>query len=319
MRRSALILAALWGIVVAAKQPSQGGTDWVVAPGGNGSGSPAAPFGRVQDALNAAQPGDTITLLPGTYEETLSTTRGGTPDHPIRLRAEGPRGTAVVTFSGRVLLVQHPHITVEGLVLDGQYGASDTVSVRTSAHHLTLRNVEVHRSSRDLIDMDGPRGVLIEGSLLHHALNATGGRTDAHGVAAGPVVDLTIRDTEIHTFSGDGFQVDPGRAAPGWNRVTLERCHLWLAPLPTAENGFAAGVVPGENAIDTKAAAALPRATLTIVDTIASGFRDGLISNMAAFNLKENVEVAVDGVTVFDSDIAFRVRGPTSAAPAGAH
>jgi hypothetical protein len=70
--------------------------------------------------------------------------------------------------------------------------------------------------------------------------------------------------------------------------------------------------VAGENAIDTKANASLTRATLTIRDTVASGYRAGLISNMAAFNLKENVDVTVDGVTVYDSEIAFRLRGPGS-------
>jgi hypothetical protein len=210
------------------------------------------------------------------------------------------------------LRVDHAYFVVEGLVLDGQYGAADAVDVNDGANFLTLRNVEVRRSSKDLIDIGRPQGVLIEGSLVHHALNATGGRTDAHGIVAGAVRDLTIRDTEIHTFSGDGIQVDPGRAAPGWDRVTVERCRIWLAPLPAAANGFAAGVVAGENAIDTKANASLSRATLVIRDTVASGYRGGLISNMAAFNLKENVDVTVDGVTVYDSEIAFRLRGPGS-------
>jgi hypothetical protein len=92
----------------------------------------------------------------------------------------------------------------------------------------------------------------------------------------------------------------------------VERCRIWLAPLPHAENGFAAGAVPGENAIDTKANASLLRATLVIRDTVAWGYRSGLIGNMAAFNLKENVDVTVDGVTVYDSEIAFRLRGPGS-------
>jgi hypothetical protein len=190
--------------------------------------------------------------------------------------------------------------------------------VSSEGHFLTLRNVEVRRSSRDLIDMASPHGVLIEGSLIHHALNATNGRTDAHAIAAGAVRDLTIRDTEIHTFSGDGLQVDPGRAAPGWDRVTVEGSRIWLAPLMAAENGFPAGAVPGENAIDTKASVSLPRATLVIRDTVASGFRAGLITNMAAFNLKENVAVTVDRVTVYDSDIAFRLRGPAASSVGGA-
>ena len=133
-----------------------------------------------------------------------------------------------------------------------------------------------------------------------------------------PCQDLTIRGTEIHTFSGDGFQVDPGRSAPGWNNVTIEGSHIWLAPLPAPENGFAAGIVPGENAIDTKSSPSLPRASIAIRDTTMHGFGAGLIGNMAAVNLKENIEATVDRVTVYDSEIAFRLRGPTSTTPAGA-
>jgi hypothetical protein len=100
--------------------------------------------------------------------------------------------------------------------------------------------------------------------------------------------------------------------------VTVERVHFWLAPLPVAENGFPAGTIAGENAIDTKASASLPRSTILIRDTIAWGFRDGLITNMAAFNLKENIDATVDRVTVYDSEIAFRLRGPGSAQSGGA-
>ena len=126
------------------------------------------------------------------------------------------------------------------------------------------------------------------------------------------MTDLLIRDSEIHTFSGDGLQVDPGRSAPGWNRVTVERTRIWLAPLPAAENGFPAGATTGENAIDTKASTSFPRATIVLRDIVASGFRGAAADNFAAFNLKENVDATVDRVTVYDSDIAFRLRGPAS-------
>jgi hypothetical protein len=268
--------------------------------------------------LNAAQPGDVITVRAGTYAESLRTVRGGKVGAPIRLRAAEGRGSVIVTSVGRVLTVQHPSVTVEGLILDGQYGADDTVRVANGADFFILRDTEVRRSSRDLIDIGGPHGVLIEDALLHHALNATGGRTDAHGIAAGAVRNLTIRRTEIHTFSGDGLQVDPARAAPGWTDVTIDASRIWLAPLPAPANGFAAGVVPGENAVDTKASPTLPRASLTIRDTVAFGFRGGLITNLAAFNLKEHVAVTLDRISVFDSEIAFRLRGPTGTPPAGA-
>jgi hypothetical protein len=292
--------------------------DWFVAPGGTGPGTSGAPFGRIQDGLNAAQAGDVVTVAAGVYTESIRTVRSGSAGARIHVRAQGPRGTVVVTAPANVLRVDHAYITVEGLVLDGQYAAADTVDVNSTAHFLTLRNLEVRRSTRDLIDIGNPQGVLIEQCLIHHALNAAGGRTDAHGVVASAVRNLTIRDTDIHTFSGDGLQVDPGRLAPGWSDVTVERTRIWLEPLPTPQNGFAAGAVPGENAIDTKAASNLPRAVMAIRDVTAWGFRGGLIGNMAAFNLKENVAVDVEGVTVYDSEIAFRLRGPGSALAGGA-
>jgi hypothetical protein len=256
-------------------------------------------------------------LSAGTYAESIRTVRNGTRALPIRVQA-AQAGAALVTFPGRVLRVDHAYVVVEGLVLDGQYAAADTVTVSSAATAFILRRAEVRHSGQELIDIAGPQGVLIEGCVIHHALNASRGRTDAHGIAAGAVQDLTIRDTEIHTFSGDGVQVDPGRSVPGWSRVTIEGSRIWLAPLPAAENGFAAGVVPGENAVDTKASSALPRATMAIRDTSAWGFRNGLISNMAAFNLKENVDVTVDRVTVRDSEIAFRLRGTITSTEAGA-
>ena len=305
--------AALLGLIVLGAAAPAHSAEWFVSPGGVGTGSGSFPFGRIQDALNAARAGDVITVAPGTYAETLTTVRDGAAGAPITLRAAQPR-TAVATRAGRVLSVGHAYLVVEGLVLDGQYGPDDTVRVTSAGNFLELRNVEVRRSSRDLIDLGSPEGVVIDGCLIHHALNPVGGRSDAHGVVGGAVRNLTIRDTEIHTFSGDGVQVDPGRTAPGWDQVTVERSKIWLAPLPAPENGFAAGVVPGENAIDTKQAATNIRSRLIVRDTIAFGFRAG-ITNMAAFNLKDYVDATIDGVTVFDSEIAFRLRG----AAAGAH
>jgi hypothetical protein len=289
--------------------PPSDAAEWFVGPGGTGPGTTGMPFGRIQHALKVAQPGDTITVRDGTYREALRTVRHGASVARIRLRALGARGNVVITAPGRVLTVNHSYFTVEGVVIDGQYGRSDTISVGSDGDFLTIRNTEVRRSTLDLIDLKDPVGVLIENCLIHHALNAADGRRDAHGIAAGSVQNLTVRNTDIHTFSGDGLQLDPDRSAPGWKAVTLDTVRIWLAPLPAAENGFAAGVVPGENAVDTKASDQLPRATLTIRNTTVWGFRAGLIGNMAAFNLKENISATLDRVTVFDSEVAFRVRG----------
>nr|AFB69895.1 putative secreted sugar hydrolase [uncultured bacterium] len=312
MTPSRFRLFALVALCLAAAPLQALGTEWFVAAGAAGNGTATAPFGRIQQALNVAMPGDVVSVRPGTYAESIRTVRNGVDGAPITIRALGGRGFVLVSASGRVLTVDHENIIVDGLMLDGQYGADDTVRVSSGGNTFTLRNAEVRRSSRDLIDMGAPYDVLVEGCLIHHALNPVDGRSDAHGIVAGAVRRLTIRDTEIHTFSGDGFQVDSGRAAPGWTDVLLERNRIWLAPLATDENGYAAGVVPGENAVDTKASPSFARATIHIRDTEAWGFRNGLITNMAAFNIKEHVDAVIDRVTVHDSEIAFRLRGAPS-------
>ena len=306
-------VAALFMAAMLLASPARA-VDWFVAAGGSGDGTMTTPFGTIQAAVNAAQPGDTVRVRAGTYVESVRTARSGVSGKPIRLRAETERGTVIVTVPGRVLTITHAYVTVEGFVFDGQYGDGDTVKIATAASYTTFRNNEVRRSRRDLIDIGGPSSVIIEHCLIHHALNATNGRTDAHGIAAGPVQSLTIRNTEIHTFSGDGFQVDPGRSAPGWSDVVLDSLRIWLEPLPAAEAGFAAGTVVGENAIDTKASTSLPRATITLRNITAWGFQNGLIGNMAAFNLKEHISATLDRATVFDSEIAFRLRGGGAAA-----
>jgi MYXO-CTERM domain-containing protein len=283
-------------------------------------GGPGDPYQTIGEALADAQDGDVITVRAGTYEESLESRAEG-----VTLRAEAG-GEVVITHDGRVLRLRHARFSLEGVVIDGQYGDRDAVIIDDAADHATLRRVEVRRSGRDCIDIRGPAGVRIEESLIHHCLwssvaecDEPGCRQDAHGIVAGPVRDLVIADTEIHTFSGDAFQVDPGRSASGWSDVTIERCRFWLEPLPAAEGGFAAGIVPGENAIDTKTSDDIETpARLVVRDVVAHGFRDGLISNMAAFNMKENVEVIFDRVTVHDSEIAFRLRGATATRPRGA-
>jgi hypothetical protein len=273
-----------------------------------------APFGTIQAAIDGAGPGDVVHVAPGTYAQGIQTKRAGMEGSPITVRGEAG---VLVTAAGRLLTVAHPHHVFEKIVFDAQYADQDAVRIETAATATALRQCEVRRAQRDCIDMGSPTNVLVEGCLIHHCLNATGGRTDAHGIVGAAVRDLTIRDTEIHTFSGDAIQLDPGRTIPAWDNITIEGCTFWLGPLPAAENGFPAGTVAGENAIDTKVPAG-STSHLTIRNTTTYGFRGGLIGNMAAYNLKEGVAADLDRVTISGSEIALRLRAPADVRVANA-
>ena len=306
------LLAVTAATVCSSFAATAAATEYFVESGANGAGTSADPFGSVQAALDAVGPGDIVTIRAGTYTETAETKTDGTAADPITVRAEPGGGTVKLTNSGRVLRIHNAHYVVEGIVVDGQYG--DRIPLDVNTGPFTLRDSDVGFSTRDCIDIGASVGVRIEGCVIHHCLNSSGGRTDAHGLTGGATRDLVVADSEIHSVSGDAIQFDPGRSCPGWDNIRIENSRLWLEPLPQAENGFAAGTVPGENAVDTKTCndPGAPRATLTIVGTTAWGWRNGLIGNMAAFNIKENVDTVFDGVTVFDSEIAFRLRGPGS-------
>ena len=289
----------------------------VVATAATGNGARDA-FETIQDAITVARPGDVIRIRLGVYEERLRTLRSGEDAAPITIRSDTAARAVVVTALGEVLRVDHPNVVFEGLVFDGHYGPARTVDIGAAAHATVLRDVEIRRSGRDCLRIRETQDVLVVNSSIHHCLNAADGRTDAHGIVVGAAQRLTIQDSQIHTFSGDGIQLDPARAAPGWANLVIERCEIWLEPLRNDENGFPAGTVPGENAVDTKVWPDGPRSTITIRDTTAWGYQNGLITNMAAFNLKEKIDARVDRVTVWDSEIAFRVRGSTRRRPGSA-
>ena len=149
----------------------------------------------------------------------LITISGGTQANPILITAaEGEE--VVLTTSGEVLQIEHPWIVISGIIFDGQFGSKDIIDVRAGSDNLHLKNIEVRNSSKDCIDIKESSNITIEDALIHHCLNwENGERKDAHGIVAGYTPGLTIRNTEIHTFSGDGIQIDPDRIEPGWDNV----------------------------------------------------------------------------------------------------
>jgi hypothetical protein len=270
------------------------------------SGNKSYPFKSIQHALNTAVAGERIIIREGTYPESLIFPNAGTALDRITMKPY-PGEEVKIKVQGKVIDVDNPYITINGFIIDGDWGTEDIIRVGDNGNNLILKKVEVMNTLRDCIDMASPENVLVENSKIHDCINVQdGNREDAHALVTYGVKNLVINNSELYYVSGDTlqFQYD------GWDNIIVENTVLWNGKLPTSRGGAPAGVDPGENAVDTKYEIADGRGKLFLKNITAYGWKSDYISNAAAFNIKHNVEVVFDGVTTYDNEIAFRLRGP---------
>lgn len=315
------MLFVLW-FTLCVQLPVTAAEYYVAAGSSNGEGSFLSPFNNFQSAIEKALPGDVIYIMPGVYQESLRITRGGTAGNRLLITAFAADQRPIISALETELIIDDSFVTVEGLILDGDFDASDVVKIEPGGDNAIIRNCEIRNGTRDGIDLDEADDVLIENCEIHHMLAGTfSNQQDAHGIVATRQKNLTIRSCEIYYVTGDCFQTDPSRDTPLWDNVLIENCTLWTGPLPADAADWNAGEVPGENAIDTKinedAVSSSYRAKITLKNIVAYGFVPGYINNRAAFNIKEKVDCQMTNVRVYNNEIAFRLRGPTSRG--GAH
>lgn len=212
-----------------------------------------------------------------------------------------PKGAKVINR----LEITKPGV-YENLIVDGNFARGNLVKI--TADNVTVRNCEIRHSAGNGIGVFGNK-VIIENCRIHHLLNGTfEDQQDAHGIS-GRWGDTIIRNCDISFPSGDCIQFDPDRKSTG--KVVVEQCTLWTAPLDKDMAGFKAGQRPGENAMDTKTMPDGARCRLIIRNCHLHGWNQpAQIDNVAALNLKENVDAEVSGCVFQDNEIALRVRGP---------
>ena len=202
------------------------------------------------------------------------------------------------------LSIQTPGV-YENILVDGQW--SDSTLVKIVADDVTLRNCEIRNGKHNAVVVAG-KNVVIESCKIHHSLAGTfKNQMDSHGITGQPM-NLVIRNCDIGMVSGDAIQFDPGRGE--WDDVLVENCTLWTGPLEKDSAGFKSGERPGENAIDTKQRMSNPRSRMTIRNCLFHGWRQpGQVSNLAALNLKNHVQVTIENCLFRDNEICFRLRG----------
>lgn len=266
-------------------------------------------------------PGDVIFLKRNNiWDETLSLSSSGSNEAPIRVMPYGKGDNPILN----ALHIQADNLILSNLTIDHNKQPTDAVIIRDSSN-CQLQNMIIRNGARDGIDISDSNNIKITNALIHHFLAGSfKEQLDGHGIVVSGTLGVRIKNTEIHHVSGDSFQSDPARNANKMsNQILIEDSHFWTGPL---KKDFNAGWVktdhlpddqkqyPGENAIDTKVVKSdwesVPRMHLTINNLVAHGWQaDNYIKNKAALNLKEKVEVHINGLTLYDNEIALRIRG----------
>jgi hypothetical protein len=100
---------------------------------------PTATFTRIQDGINAAAAGDTVTIDGGVYPEIVVAAKNG-----LTLRAKSSAARPVIV--GRINVASAANVTIDGLEITGWTGTYHGID-QVGGTGLTVRNTVIHDGS----------------------------------------------------------------------------------------------------------------------------------------------------------------------------
>ena len=209
-------------------------TTYYIAPTGSDSAdglSAATPWATFAHAYLFLQPGDTLMLLDGAYDQVLSPTVSGSPGLPITFLAQN-RGQAVIAPTsdcGGISVFSTVDVTYSHLVFDGLFvrghgecsaielGSQDNVPEPQMTHDIIVRNTgafgSANMSNTSVIDL----GNNLRDSLLEDVWAYGFGRK---AIQAFGSLRLTVRRAVVRYdyWDGSGYKPnDPRLAFGGYN------------------------------------------------------------------------------------------------------
>ena len=237
-----------------------------VAPGGRSDnpGTADQPFGRIQDAVDAARAGDCIVVIAGTYHEIVNLSRSGTPDAWIRLEAfpgddaiidgragvDGPNGglpqgdpvktapDGTYFVNGGLLNITGSYIQVSGLQVIRSHGRcvrifpKDTDQREVILQHARVgfchgHGVLVSQASGNSIEEITIRDIEMFGSGSYYpAVREANRGTDWNAaITVNGAHHVYILDSRVHNNWGEALIADSNDA--GSHHVLIERNVFW--------------------------------------------------------------------------------------------
>ena len=139
----------------------------------NGQGTKAAPFKTISQALDMAVAGDTVTILPGVYKESLRFRSGGDKNAPLTLRAAKP-GTVVIDGFRKieiaVSLENINNVVIDGLTFRDINDTTGTCIKINGGENITVKRCfqdgRSHGYTPSMISAHGVRRLSVENCVI---------------------------------------------------------------------------------------------------------------------------------------------------------
>jgi hypothetical protein len=161
--------------------------------------------------------GDVVLVKNGTYNEDGLYIYGpaGTSVLPTILKAYPGHSPSFKGLGdgGRIAIDGTSDITIEGLEI---WNLNQCVYIRNAAHHIVIRNCNIHDSGNELCHVDtGSHDVVFENNHIHDG-GTIGTHINGEGLYIGNsgVVDntynVTLRSNRVHNTLSEGIELKPG-------------------------------------------------------------------------------------------------------------
>jgi len=182
---------------------------------------PHGEYPSVQAAADAARPGDTVAIEPGTYPGGLTVRHDGAPGRPIRFTGTG--GTAVLSGAGGLAIGGHGWLEFTGMTVAGSTGFGVYAE---GAHDLGFTRFGVDGSRDGGLVLVGTRRVRVTNCDIR-GTNSRGTSADheALSIASGSS-DVEVSGCRVHHNGEEGIDVkynDAARVKIHHNVVTGNR------------------------------------------------------------------------------------------------
>jgi parallel beta-helix repeat protein len=289
---------------------------YVVDPSGDDAnlGDGTAPWRTLQHAAATVGAGDLVVVRAGSYTESVTLNRSGTPDSPIAFAAD----------PGAILISPNPGASMEALNfaagtafitfagIEATGGFDETIFLRAGTHDIRIENCNLHGNHAGII-MDSASNIVVEQCSVHE------NRTLGIRIAGGSH-DITINDTDsFRNTSGpgcisllDGFTTETGTTGVTFNRsraygnggdgFDLQGDQVTLNDVTSTGNGCA-GIKLHQNAI-VRGCLAVSNGRGMAVTSVTGGSA----VDIAQCTIAANNGVALDLTTPWAPNVTYNVQ-----------